>query len=271
MKLNQSPLGKPSSYVSNYDKSFLFRFKREERRKAIDVDQNNLPFTGYDIVNAYEVSWLDNNNKPIIKIVEFMIPAESEYLVENKSLKLYLHSFNNSQFDNENVVCALMQKDLSEEFGCEIIVNFYDVTHQFTIRQPSGINIDNHQVTGNFNEVLVSKLQTTDNIIEETLNSNLLKSNCLMTNQPDWGTLEISYLGPKIDQVGLLEYIISYRDQQTFMEQCIERIFMDIMRKCKPSKLTVYGRFCRRGGIDINAFRTTEKNLRLSNDRFSRQ
>ncbi|CAL7963498.1 NADPH-dependent 7-cyano-7-deazaguanine reductase [Alphaproteobacteria bacterium] len=272
MAANQPVLGKKVVYVAQHSPHLLWAIPRKAKRDEIGV-QNPLPFYGYDLWNAYEVSWLNSSNKPEVKIAEICYNANSPFIVESKSLKLYLISFFNSNFGSASVVRETVAKDLFNILQTDVQVKLVNLdTQQLQIRSPSGICIDYLDVackiTGN---VEPKFLECTGEYDEESVYSNLLKSNCLMTGQPDLGTIEISYKGLHIRHDSLLKYIVSFRNHNEFHEQCVERIFMDIMNYCRPQRLTVYARYTRRGGIDINPFRSTEKSHELNNARLIRQ
>ena len=264
-------LGKISKYITKYNKSLLHPIARFKNRRKIGINLK-LPFTGYDILNAFEISWLNLNGKPEIAVAEIIINAKSPFLIESKSLKLYLNSLNSTKFSSCKNIENIIYKDLSEK--TESIIDITLIRpHNFSFKtenNPIGTCIDNLDVK--INEYLPNKnfLYTSDEIVKEIIFSNLLKSNCLITNQPDWGSLQITYDGKKINHKGLLKYIISLRNYNEFHEHCVEKIFVDIMHQCHPSNLTVYARYTRRGGIDINPLRSTQ-NVKLKNIRLFRQ
>lgn len=265
----QSELGKKSEYDPHYDASKLFPIPRKGKRDEINVPEI-LPFYGFDLWNHYEVSWLNEKGKPIVAIAEIIYGCESPNIIESKSMKLYFNSLNNSNFKDVETVQALVQKDLTERVGAPVIVNIKTlplVKKEELTSAFEGICIDTLDVECNSYVVDSSILSTEESFVEETLCSDLLKSNCLVTNQPDWGSVSITYKGKKINHENLLRYIVSFRNHNEFHEQCIERIFMDIMKTCKPEELTIYGRYTRRGGLDINPIRSTKKinpvNMRL--------
>ena len=271
--LQNVPLGEKSTYSSKYDPSLLFAIPRSEKRNEINII-SPLPFYGYDIWNAYEVSWLNQQGKPVVAIATFIIPCTSINIIESKSFKLYLNSFNNTRFNSSNDVYQLLEKDLSTSLQSklEITLSILDISLNSSIESLPGKCIDNLDVscdTYTINPNFLSCEDTQE--ISETLYSNLLKSNCLVTNQPDWGSISISYTGKPINKAGLLKYIVSFRDHNEFHEQCVERIFMDIMQQCQPKKLTVYARYTRRGGLDINPIRSTNKEISIYNQRLIRQ
>ncbi len=268
----QSELGKKSAYDETYNPDRLYPIPRAGKRQEIGVDPVQLPFYGFDCWNHYEVSWLNARGKPMVAIAELFYDCSSPNLIESKSLKLYFNSFNNTRIQNVRELENTIKKDLQERIGAEVGVHVHllESTSQFAIQQPLiGELLDDLDIECSIYLVEPSFLTVSDEIVEETLFSNLLKSNCLVTDQPDWGSVQITYKGKKINREGLLKYLVSYRNHNEFHEQCIERIFVDIMNYCKPEKLTVYGRYTRRGGLDINPYRSTEKstfagkNLRL--------
>ena len=240
-------------------------------RFQIGLDKK-LPFYGYDIWNSYDLYWLNAKGRPEVGVGEFIFPADSENLIESKSLKLYLNSFNETQFSSIDEVIKTIATDLSESIKSEVVVkieainNYPEKLYNF-----SGTCLDNNDIYCHNYQINPEYLLVEDNEVTETLYSHLLKSNCPVTSQPDFGSVEISYIGKKINHQGLLKYIISFRDHNEFHEVCIERIFVDIINKCSPKSLTVLGRYNRRGGIDINPIRTTDKNLHINNNRLYRQ
>jgi 7-cyano-7-deazaguanine reductase len=260
-------LGKQVKYKDSYDNSLLFPIKRSLNRNKI-ITQSELPFNGYDLWNCYEVSWLNQKGKPEVRIVHFIVSADSEYLIESKSIKLYLNSFNNTKFTSEIEVSDIIQSDLSHAAGLAVEVFLNKLAYYKS--QPLGlfdgvlldeidVEVSDYQVNS---DLLKMDLDPVGEFVEETLYSNLLKSNCLVTGQPDWASVQIKYTGRKINHSSLLKYLISYRNHNGFHEDCIEHIFIDILEKCKPQELTVYAKYTRRGGVDINPFRT---NLDLKN------
>lgn len=266
------PLGKAVTYISEYQPDLLFPIPRKEKRDEIAVP-DQLPFKGCDIWTGFEISWLNAKGKPMVAIGEFIFPCTSANIIESKSFKLYLNSFNNTKFDSIKLVSAIMQQDLSVAAKGEVIVNLVAVDKfpQTIIESFTGISLDGLDVECDTYQVEPKFLMTENETVTETLHSDLLKSNCLVTGQPDWASIEISYTGKKIQHEGLLQYLVSFRNHNEFHEQCVERIFMDIMNYCAPQKLTVYARYTRRGGLDINPYRTTEEFNGLSNMRLCRQ
>ncbi|MCU4676081.1 NADPH-dependent 7-cyano-7-deazaguanine reductase QueF [Catenovulum sp. 2E275] len=273
--LAQLTLGKQTQYATQYDPNLLQAVPRAMSRATLG---DNVPeLTGVDIWTGYEVSWLEASGKPVVKIAEFEFNAQSDNLIESKSFKLYLNSFNQSQFNNDNQVAQIMQKDLSQVSGYEVKVKLFSLADYTAkgISELPGELIDDLPVTISDYEYSADKLKPAENstIVTETLNSHLLKSNCLVTNQPDWGSVCISYTGPKIDHASLLTYIIGFRNHNEFHEHCVERIYTDINEKFKPQSLLVYARYTRRGGLDINPVRVSDTQLLsgLSWHRLARQ
>ncbi|WP_342115090.1 NADPH-dependent 7-cyano-7-deazaguanine reductase QueF [Pseudoduganella sp. OTU4001] len=254
-----SPLGKTSAYRTDYAPELLFPIPRQGKRDELGL-QGTLPFFGVDIWNGYELSWLNMRGKPQVAVARFSIPADSPNLIESKSFKLYLNSFNQTKLAGPDALKILLQQDLSAAAGANVHVTLtmQEDFAKLEMGELEGqlldrldIDVDNYSpqpetLKANFDELPV----------EETLVSHLLKSNCLVTGQPDWGSVQISYYGPQIDQESLLKYLIGFREHNEFHEQCVERIFTDILRQCKPQHLTVYARYTRRGGLDINPWRT---------------
>ena len=270
--LTEAPLGKKTAYVSRYQRDLLFPIARQTNRAKLGLS-TSLPFKGVDIWNAYELSWLNSKGKPVVALGEFIFPCESPNLVEAKSLKLYLNSFNNTVFTSVDEVVTILQRDLTEvttapvQVRVDLIRDFAPVTTQAF----SGICLDQLDITCDTYLVNPAFLQTEDEVTSEVLYSDLLKSNCLITGQPDWGSVQIHYTGKKIQHTGLLQYIVSFRDHNEFGEQCVERMFLDIMQRCTPQKLSIYARYTRRGGKDINPYRSTEGGQVPDNFRLCRQ
>ena len=263
--LDNLTLGKTTEYASQYQPELLQPVPRSLNRDDLNLG-DSLPFNGTDLWTGYEVSWLNSKGKPIVAIAEFYIPVTSPNLVESKSFKLYLNSFNQTRFDSWPDVQSAMQKDLTECAGEAVEVKLFSVdeVEHFQVTSLPGINIDDLDIDVDDYEFDPSYLRTSTSgdqatsLVKETLNSHLLKSNCLITNQPDWASVVIEYEGNAIDRASLLRYLISFRMHNEFHEQCVERIFTDIMASCQPQKLSVYARYTRRGGLDINPFRTNQ-------------
>lgn len=265
-----SPLGKGTVYVNSYDPSLLYPIERDINWKRQNIDRSTLPFRGVDIWNAYEVSWLNPKGKPVVALAEFRIPATSTHIVESKSFKLYLNSFNLTRFETQAEVVQLMQADLSKAAGGQVEVILTLPQESVEVGKFEGRCIDDLDIEIEHYEPAPELLTAGGETLSESLVSHLLKSNCPVTGQPDWASIQVSYQGPKIDEKGLLAYLISYREHGDFHEQCVETIFMDIWNRCRPQKLSVYARYVRRGGLDINPFRSS-LNERPENMRLSRQ
>ena len=269
--LKNAPLGKSANYISHYQRDLLFTIPRQLKREEIGI-HHQLPFQGNDIWNGFELSWLNAKGKPVVAFAEFFIPCESPNLIESKSFKLYLNSFNNTSFDSFDVVADTLTRDLSDAAKMPVTVKLIPlskITPSILSHFP-GISLDELDITCDTYTTEPGYLQTENTVVTETLHSDLLKSNCLVTGQPDWGSVQIIYTGKKIQPEGLLKYIVSFRNHDEFHEQCVERIFMDIMKQCTPEKLFVYARYTRRGGLDINPYRANYAIL-LENMRLWRQ
>lgn len=255
--IEQSPLGRETAYASEYDPGLLFPIARAETRATLGLG-GELPFFGVDLWTGYEVSWLDLQGKPQVALAQFRIPCDSDCLVESKSFKLYLNSFNQSRFADREAVRSRMVRDLSRAAGGEVALELSAMNStQLAIAEPEGHCLDDLPVTIERYHPFPEYLQAADETVEETLYSDLLKSNCPVTGQPDWATVQIDYRGGRIERAGLLRYIISFREHQDFHEHCVERMFVDISERCRPEYLSVYARYTRRGGLDINPFRSS--------------
>jgi 7-cyano-7-deazaguanine reductase len=270
-----SPLGKPASYQTAYDPSLIFPIARQIKRDELGIS-GTMPFFGIDIWNAYEVSWLNLRGKPQIAILTITVPADSPNIIESKSLKLYLNSFNQTRIAGNEAMLELLRGDLSAGFGSPVQVTLStpDTFKTIAMGQLDGILLDRLDIeVDNYSpDATLLRSMQEQGPVEETLVSHLLKSNCLVTGQPDWGSVQIQYVGAPIDQEGLLRYLIGFREHNEFHEQCVERIFMDLLRQCKPQKLAVYARYTRRGGLDINPWRSNfSTGKRPSNARLARQ
>ena len=276
----QSQLGKASAYADQYDPSLLFPIPRATKRAEIGIS-GSPPFLGADLWTAFELSWINERGKPQVALAHFTVPCETPNIVESKSFKLYLNSFNQTRFATAQDVQARLRADISEAVwrgaqhpgtvGVRLLLP--EQFDQEPVHELDGLNLDRldiechayqpapERLSANFDEAPVS----------EVLVSHLLKSNCLVTGQPDWGSVRIAYSGPQIDQEGLLQYIVSFRNHNEFHEQCVERIFMDLWTRCQPVKLEVYARYTRRGGLDINPWRTSHPQQLPPNTRTARQ
>lgn len=271
----QSELGKKAEYDPHYNPDKLFPIPRKLNRDKIGVP-TVLPFFGFDIWNHYEVSWLNEKGKPTVGLAEIIYNCDSPCIIESKSMKLYFNSFNNTRIKDVDTLQKTIKKDLEARVGVTVdvkIIPMNQVKEEKLYRGFQGICLDELDIDCSSYLLNPSYLTTENQVVSETVYSDLLKSNCLVTNQPDWGSVQIRYEGNKINHEGLLRYIVSFRDCNEFSETSIERIFMDIMQHCRPQKLTVYGRFTRRGGLDINPCRSTERDVCADemNGRFCRQ
>jgi 7-cyano-7-deazaguanine reductase len=250
------PLGRAVDYPRGYDPALLFPIPRAHGRAGLGLGDGDLPFIGKDRWHAYELGWLDARGKPAVATATITVPAQSPQLVESKSLKLYLNSLNAERFDDGEAVRGRIATDLSRAAGAAVDVAFGlppmamhdDATSIDAIRidcdaydapRPDFLEADAGDIAG------------------ETLRSDLLKSNCPVTGQPDWASVRIAYRGPRIDRAGLLRYLVSFREHAEFHEQCVERIFVDLLAHCRPQALSVEARYTRRGGLDINPWRTS--------------
>ena len=276
----QSPLGKPSAYADQYDPALLFPLPRSDKRSELGLGER-VPFLGVDLWTAFELGWLNARGRPQVAIAHISVPCESRNIVESKSFKLYLNSFNNTRFADASEVQARIRTDVSEavwrggpmlsSVGVRLLSP--EVFGREAVHELDGLSLDRLDIECDRYTPAPELLQSAvgEQPVTELLTSQLLKSNCLVTGQPDWASLQIAYTGPQIEQGGLLQYIVSYRNHHEFHEQCVERIFMDIWTRCKPIKLSVYARYTRRGGLDINPFRTSHPQAFPANARTARQ
>ncbi len=275
-----SQLGKAAAYADQYDASLLFPIPRAGKRAEIGLT-GRLPFFGADIWTAFELSWLTPRGKPQVALAHFTVPCETPNIIESKSFKLYLNSFNNTRFASADEVRDRLRADISEavwrgatplsSVGVRLVL-----PEQFDrepVHELDGLSLDRLDIECTHYSPAPELLSAafTEQPVSEVLTSNLLKSNCLVTGQPDWGSVRIAYSGPQIDQGGLLRYIVSFRNHNEFHEQCVERIFADILARCRPTQLSVYARYTRRGGLDINPFRTSHPLALPANVRTARQ
>jgi len=270
-----SPLGKNSAYRTDYAPELLFPIPRQGKRDELGL-QGTLPFFGVDIWNAYELSWLNMRGKPQVAVAKITFPADSPNIIESKSFKLYLNSFNQTRLANEEALRSLMVQDLSAAAGAgvHVVITLQEDFAKLEMGELEGLLLDRLDIdVDNYApQPEVLKANFDDLPVEEVFISHLLKSNCLVTGQPDWGSVQISYAGPQIDQESLLRYLIGFREHNEFHEQCVERIFTDILRHCKPTQLAVYARYTRRGGLDINPWRANySTGIKPSNLRNARQ
>ncbi|WP_312688788.1 NADPH-dependent 7-cyano-7-deazaguanine reductase QueF [Kosakonia sp.] len=253
-------LGKATDYRDTYDATLLQGVPRSLNRDPLGLTADNLPFHGADIWTLYELSWLNAKGLPQVAVGHVELDYASLNLVESKSFKLYLNSFNQTRFANWDEVRATLARDLSACAQGDVTVALYriDEMEGQPIAHFHGTCIDDQDIEiGNYDfDAALLRDAASGKVVEETLVSHLLKSNCLITHQPDWGSVQIQYRGAKIDREKLLRYLVSFRHHNEFHEQCVERIFTDIQRFCQPEKLSVYARYTRRGGLDINPWRT---------------
>ncbi len=276
----QSQLGKASAYADQYDATLLYPIPRQPKRAEIGI-AGAPGFFGADLWTAYELSWLNLRGKPQVAIAHITVPCETPHIVESKSFKLYLNSFNNTRFASLDEVRARIRQDVSEAawrgaahagtVGVRLVTP--DQFDAEQVHELDGLLLDRLDIACTQYQPAPELLKANHDEapVTETLVSHLLKSNCLVTGQPDWGCVQITYSGAQIDQEGLLQYIVSFRGHNEFHEQCVERIFMDIWQRCRPIKLAVYARYTRRGGLDINPLRTSAPMPLPANRRTARQ
>jgi len=265
-ELSKLTLGKSTQYCSEYTADLLQGVPRSLNRDDLALNQSNLPFVGEDVWYGYELSWLNEKGKPVVAVAEFRFACTSANIVESKSFKLYLNSFNQTRFASVKDVEQVLTEDLSKIAGSEANVNLFGVDHcpaldiakkadKCICIDGEDISIDNYQYDAQL--LATAQDETTGTQIEEHLVSHLLKSNCLITNQPDWASIYIHYRGKAIDHSALLKYLISFRQHNEFHEQCVERIYCDLQKFCQLDELTIFARYTRRGGLDINPFRSS--------------
>jgi 7-cyano-7-deazaguanine reductase len=276
----QSQLGKPAAYADQYDAGLLFPISRAPKREELGL-HGGVPFFGADLWTAFELSWLGPRGKPQVAIAHLTVPCETPNIVESKSFKLYLGSFSNTRFASADEVRERIRLDIAEavwrgapvqgSVGVRLLLP--EAFDREPVQELDGLSLDRLDIecTEYTPQPQLLTAAFDEQPVEETLTSNLLKSNCLVTGQPDWGSIQIRYTGAQIDQGGLLRYLVSFRNHNEFHEQCVERIFMDLWRRCKPVKLTVYARYTRRGGLDINPWRTSHPGGVPPNVRTARQ
>lgn len=275
-----SQLGKASAYADQYAPELLYPIPRSAKRLELGLT-DTLPFLGADMWTAFELSWLGPRGKPQLALAHITVPCESSHIIESKSLKLYLNSYNNTVFADAAAVLTRLRADLTEaawrgavvqaSVGVRLLVP--ELFDREPVQELDGLSLDRLDVECRQYTPAPDLLRTLadEPPVTEVLTSRLLKSNCLVTGQPDWGSVQISYSGAPIDQEGLLQYLVSFRNHHEFHEQCVERIFMDIWQRCQPYKLAVYARYTRRGGLDINPFRTSYARALPPNVRTARQ
>ncbi|WP_189441417.1 NADPH-dependent 7-cyano-7-deazaguanine reductase QueF [Rhodanobacter panaciterrae] len=255
-----SPLGKNTIYADRYDPTLLFAIPRADKRAEIGVAEP-LPFHGVDIWNAYELSWLDLRGKPVVALAEFRVPAASPNIIESKSFKLYLNGFAQERIADAATLTGTLMHDLSAAAGAVVSVQLSEANAAaLPVTDLDGHLLDAQDIAiDHYGPPQADFLQADVGAtpVAETVVSHLLRSNCPVTGQPDWGSVQIVYRGAPIDHAGLLRYLVSFRDHNEFHEQCVERIFVDLMQHCAPQQLSVYARYTRRGGLDINPFRSS--------------
>jgi 7-cyano-7-deazaguanine reductase len=277
---HDSQLGKALPYADQYTPALLFPIPRAAKRQELGLGEA-LPFLGADMWTAFELSWLGPRGKPQLALAHITVPCESTHIIESKSLKLYLNSFNNTVFADAAAVLAHLRADLNEAAWRGAVVQSSvgvrlldpELFDREPVHELDGLSLDRLDVACRQYTPAPELLRAAadEPPVTEVLTSRLLKSNCLVTGQPDWGSVQISYSGAAIDQEGLLQYLVSFRNHHEFHEQCVERIFMDIWQRCQPHKLAVYARYTRRGGLDINPFRTSYAQALPANVRTARQ
>ncbi|ETN91839.1 NADPH-dependent 7-cyano-7-deazaguanine reductase [Gammaproteobacteria bacterium MOLA455] len=263
---SNTELGKDTVYSTSYDPALLDPIPRAIAREQLEAAGGPLPdFIGVDLWTGFEVSWLNTYGMPQVAIVEFLVPCTSVNIVESKSFKLYLNSFNQTQFESQQAVQECMAADLSAAAQGDVEIIFYQLAEYNGFRpvtEPQGQCLDQQHIaidcyTPNPDFLVLDKAEDEGKVVAETVYSHLLRTNCPVTDQPDWASLYISYQGAQIDRAGLLKYLVSFRQHQDFHEQCVEKIYADIMQRCQPEQLDVYARYMRRGGLDINPFRSS--------------
>jgi 7-cyano-7-deazaguanine reductase len=279
--MSEFVLGQQSAYPNQYDPGLLFPIPRAQNRKKLGIEEGSrLPFLGIDFWNAFELSWLNPKGKPQIALVEFTIPAESPFMIESKSFKLYLNSLNQHPFETLEAVRACLRHDLSAVLGSPLQIKLLqpselqDQKKYPLMQELDGQLLDRLDIEVNPAQIADPALLSADQSsapITQTLVSHLLKSNCPVTGQPDWASVQIHYQGRPIKEEGLLRYIIGFRNLGEFHEHCVEKIFCDIKNRCQPEKLSVYARYTRRGGLDINPFRADFNAAWPNNIRHARQ
>ena len=262
-EFNDTELGKRSEAVSQYTPSLLFPIDRSRMRSGLIAPGSELPFEGVDLWTAWELTWLDRDGKPEVGVLQISVPCDSRAIVESKSLKLYLGSFAQTPFASAYDVVRTLESDLSVTVGAQVVVDLLTISPatQAGIASLTGESLDTIRIAAPVYQPDAGLLQRleTGRMVSETLHTNLFRSLCPVTGQPDMASVQISYTGPRIEHEDLLRYLVSFRDYPGFHEHCVERIFVDILARCRPRELSVYARFLRRGGIDINPFRSTGK------------
>lgn len=269
--LDHLPLGKATDYVDTYTPSLLQGIPRARMREPLGIGDDDLPFRGVDAWTGYELSWLNRRGRPEVAVLRAMVPARTPRIPESKSFKLYLNSFGQTRFASRAEVQSTLESDLRLAVRAPVMVDVLplDQLDSTGLGHFAGTCLDTQDLDVDEYEVNPALLQTRGEVnVRESLFTHLLRSCCPVTGQPDWGSLRIQYAGPAIDPAGLLRYLVSYRNHSGFHEETVERIFMDLVRRCGPTSLTVDARYLRRGGLEINPFRSTHEDepppLRLS-------
>ena len=244
-----------------YTPSLLESIPRQKQRQTLGIAEGTLPFKGQDIWNAYEFTWLNQTGKPEVAVLQLRVPSESSHLIESKSLKLYLGSFSNTAFADRAEVLRALESDLTlaTQAPVGVVLCAPDQVQQQGIGQLIGTNLDLQDIE--INEYLWNPaLLVLESAVarRESVYTHLFKSLCPMTGQPDFASILVQYNGNSISHEGLLRYLVSFREHAEFAEQVTERIFVDIMNRCAPERLAVSARYTRRGGIDINAYRSLD-------------
>ena len=268
--MSENPLGKQTQYPQQYDAALLYPVPRLLNRKQLGLDAGTLPFYGYDHWRAYELSWLLKGGKPVVAMADIFVPCDSPFLIESKSMKLYFNSLNQHEFVDHQRVHNCIAEDLSRAAGKPVQVRLYELSaglpeilhtaapsHAATSLDSLQLDVSAYQPDAS----LLKLAETSDGAecsVSESVVSDLFRSNCPITAQPDWGSISISYRGAAISHTSLLSYIISFRQHEGFHEHCVEKIYCDIQRMCAPQSLTVSINFLRRGGLEINPLRSSD-------------
>jgi 7-cyano-7-deazaguanine reductase len=257
--MSDNPLGKKTVYPQIYDASLLFAVARDDNRRGLGIKSLPLPFYGFDHWRAYELSWLSPEGKPVAAIADILVPCDSPWLIESKSMKLYFNSMNQHKFKSPDDARSCIKTDLSRVAGATVELSLQGAssTAAHTADWENVQLLDDLEVTTSGYYPDPTLLQTEPQQVSESVASHLFRSNCPITAQPDWGSILIQYQGHRINHQSLLAYIISYRQHEGFHEHCVEQIFQDILRICAPQALTVSINFLRRGGLEINPLRST--------------
>jgi 7-cyano-7-deazaguanine reductase len=276
-------LGQTSQYKSQYDPELLVKEPRSNNRGYLGIVEGDLPFVGHDTWNAYECSFLLSNGRPVTGVVKIVYDCNSPYIVESKSIKLYLNSFNMTQFDGsqEEAVAqfgAKVSADLSQLLEVDVAVNFFepgaidqydvcahdewDLAEYNTLEDQVCDKDAVYTVYNETPELLEEGKVVGDTDVEVKYHSALLKSNCRVTSQPDWGDVMIRMKSKHVvDKAALLKYIISFRDECHFHEEICECIYQRLMKAFEPTELGVMCLYARRGGIDINPVRASDESV----------